>query len=260
MCNNRLHPTWGAVGTPLIRLFDSGVGDYTKHPSARLESSLLKDQFGFDDSKPPGFNNDMATMIVQVLTHETLNTKKAQHMTEQRGGGYNCCNPKNDTFLAGLIKMNPNCMPVDIPQNDFCYGNTIKSLNYIAAFKVLDECKLTAHPLSKNFETAFIDGNLVYNKQSLDKLNANGGKFNVNNIDEMKAHIVNYDERSMLLPGLFIFLNLFTFFHNIIFDNFKALKPFLNSSQLMFESRKLTTAAFQKVYLDMIIDIMRKVI
>lgn len=259
MCNNKQHPRWGSVGTPLIRILPSGSGDYNQFPSARLESTTLTDRLGFSADKPPGFNNDLTTLNFQLFTHETMHTRKAQHTTEERGGGYNCCNPNNDTFLAGLIKMNPNCMAVNVPSGDFCYGSSIKSLNYIGSLKVLDDCKLTANPLSKNFETAFIDAKLIYNPKSLEILAKNGGKFNVHNIDEMKAQIVDYDMRSMQLPGLFLILNLFTFLHNIIFDNFSVSKPSLNSTQLLFESRKFVTAAFQKVYWDMVINVMRKI-
>lgn len=254
MCNNRIHPRWGSVGTPFTRLFESGCNGPTM--SARLQSIALRDELGFTSDKPAGFNNDLTTMSCQVYTHDSMKTKKAQHTTEDVGGGYNCCNPKNDTFLAGLIKMNPDCMPVDVPPNDFCFGSSVKSLNYIATFKALDDCKLTANPVSKNFETAFMDLNLIFGEESLKKLGQNGGKFNHDNFNEMKAQIVDYDERSMMLPGIFVHLSLFTRLYNFIFDELRRVKPFLTLTQLIFESRKFTTASYQKTILELMNSIM----
>jgi Animal haem peroxidase len=87
---------------------------------------------------------------------------------------------------------------------------------------------------------------------------ANGGKFNIANFLQIKEILVGYDERSMQLPGLLIFLNFFTKFHNLIFDELNRFKKTWNVSTISFEAQKITTAAFQKTLLDYFQSVLRE--
>ena len=196
----------------------------------------------------------MTTLTLQILTHELMKTKKYQLFSEKRGGGLNCVNPTNDPMLANLISMNKNCIPISIPTGDSCYGRQVQLLNYIKSLKCFDSCQLELYPTSTNFETAYFDLKLIYNEVTLPHLDANGGIFDIDNFAKMQEIIVGYDERSMQLPGLFLFLNFFVKLHNKVFIQFKKFRPKLSTQALSLESRKVVTAVFQKIILDVVLE------
>lgn len=200
----------------------------------------------------------MTTMALQIMTHEMLMTKKSQLFPKKMKGGFNCCNPKNDTVLANLISINKYCLPISVKSDDTCYGNKARCLNYIRAMKSLKNCKLDSTALPTNFHTAFIDAELIYNELSLPHLDSNGGKFNVDNPTVMRSILADFDDRSIQLPGLFVYLNLFTRFHNLIFDELKKGKSSLSNQALSFEARKITTALYQKIFIDVLISVLRE--
>lgn len=256
-CNNPINPRWGSKLTPMIRVFDDGFEDgietlsATKTAeSARFDSLSANDAKGRNDQKVPEINSDMSTAIGQIITHEFMKTKKVQLFGEKRKGGFNCVNPKNDSDLANFINVNKNCLPIKTKSNDPCYGNAVKNLNYIRSFRSLDNCQLNSSAMPQNFHSAYMDFELIYNDRSIPHLDANRGKFNINNFLQMKDILVGYDDRSMQLPGLLVFLNFFTKLHNALVDEFKRVKPSMSIASISFEARKLTTAAYQKANLD----------
>jgi hypothetical protein len=249
----------------MTRIFDDGFEDGIETisttrtvESARFDSLSANDAKGRNDQKVPEVNSDMSTAIGQIITHEFMKTKKAQLYGNKRKGGFNCCNLKNDSVLTNFINVNKYCLPISVKPLDPCYGNFVKKLNYIKSIRSLDNCQLDSTAMPENFHTSFVDFELIYNELSLSHLEANGGKFNINNFLQIKEILVGYDERSMQLPGLLIFLNFFTKFHNSVFDEFTRLKKSASISTIMIDARKLTTAAFQKILLDYFISVLRK--
>lgn len=200
----------------------------------------------------------MSTALGQIFTHELMKTKKSQLYGNKRKGGFNCCNPKDDSNLTNFINVNKYCLPITVRSPDPCYGSSVKNLNYIRSIRSLDNCRLDSTAMPENFHTSVVDFELIYNELSLPHLVANGGKFNLSNFFQIKEILVGYDERSMQLPGLLVILNFFIKFHNSVFDEFKRLNPSMNNSAISFEARKLTTAAFQKSLLDYFMSVLRK--
>lgn len=248
---------------PFIRLFKSGFeeGIY-KTPnlqeSARTDSIVANNQKGSSEEKVIEINSDWFTMIGQILTHDFMKTKKAQLYKDKRSGcGFNCCNPKNDTKIAELIKANRLCLPIKVAEGDPCLqGNC---LNYVRNCQTVSNCDLDSSPMLTNFHTPSLDAELIYNEYSLRHLEENGGKFDINNFDKMSEIIVGFDARSMQLPGLFIYLNCFCRFHNLIFDELKKFKgSFMSDTAIGFEARKFTTAVYQKIFKDAVVNLMRK--
>jgi Animal haem peroxidase len=137
--------------TPMIRVFDDGFEDGIENlpatqtaESARFDSLSANDAKGRNDQKVPEVNSDMSTAIGQIITHELMKTKKSQLYEDKRKGGFNCCNPKNDSTLANYININKYCLPINVKNNDPCYGNVVKKLNYIRSILSLDNCLLNS--------------------------------------------------------------------------------------------------------------------
>lgn len=259
------NPLWGAKLTPLIRIFDDGFEDgIEKLPlsrtidSARFHALTANVAKGRNDQKVPEINSDYSTAICQIMTHEFLLTKKAQLYSNKRNGGFNCCNPENNSALANFINVNKHCLPIGVKSNDPCFGDKVNCLNYIRSFKSFNNCQLNSTAMLQNFHTPVIDLELIYNNYSQPHLDSNGGKFNVRNFTEMKNILVSYDERSQQLPGLLIYLFFFLDFHNAIFDQLKTTRPSISNTIISFEARKLTTAAFQKNLIDYFNSVLRK--
>lgn len=63
------------------------------------------------------------------------------------------------------------------------------------------------------------------------------------------------DERSQQLPQLFMYLNLFTKFNNLLIEEFKILKPKMPIEAIFQEVRKIVTAIYQKIFVDFVINI-----
>lgn len=257
-------PLKGARNMPIIREFDSGFDEgvqkgHEQSESSRSDSVAGNDARGISEEKVTEINSDMSTTIGQLLTHELMKTKKCQLFKQKRGGGFSCCNPGNDTKLADIIQRNKCCMPIFVGINDPCYKGKVRCLTYLKSMKCLNNCKLDQTPMPTNFHTPYIDAELIYNKLSLAHLAQNGGKFDFNNFNKMKEIIVGYDERSGQLSGLLLWLSFFIKLHNIIFDELKKFKGSnLSNDELSFEARKFTTAAYQKCYIDFIINILRE--
>lgn len=187
-----------------------------------------------------------------------MKTKKAQLTSSKRFSGFNCCNPRNDSNLTNLIEMNDYCWPIIVKNDDPCYGNKVKCLNYIKSMKALNNCKLGETAMPINFHTPVIDAELIYHRSSLEHLQTNGGKFAVDDFTILKELLVGYDDRTSQLPGLFLFLKFFVRIHNIIFDELSRVRKEMsveNRSQL---ARTITTALYQKTFLDMCVNVLRK--
>jgi hypothetical protein len=254
-CNNVENPLWGARLTPMIRIFDDGFIDGIENispartqESARFDSTIANDEKGRNSQRFPEINSDKSTAIGQLLTHEFMKTKKNQLHSDKRKGGFNCCAPKNehpDSKLSKSIKSNINCDPISVKSKDSCYANFANCLNYIKSFRSYDNCQINASPNLVNFHNAPIDLELVYNELSLAHLSQNGGKFNVKDFVQMKKILVDYDERSMQLPGLLVVLHSYANFHNAIFDQLKRFKFSSDDATISFEARKITTGVFQ---------------
>lgn len=193
-----------------------------------------------------------------MLTHEFLRSQKSQLGLVGGLPGFNCCNPKNDTFLAYLIASNEYCLPIDVASNDPCYANQVWCLNYFKSLKALNNCKLDETAMTINLNTPVMDAELLYNYLSLAHLAENNGKFNLNNFTQIVDILVGYDDRSMQVPGLFLYLNFFAELHNIIFDELKKVYGSLSNERLSFEARKFTVAVYQKIFIDFLSDILRE--
>lgn len=254
-CNNEVYPLWGSENTPMIRLLPAFF-DETINYTSRADSLTVSEKLG-TKTRPPGFNNDMTNVALQILAHELMKTKKYQVYSAKRDGGINCVNSDDDPRLAELISMNKYCIPIPVKKNDTCYRGQQKFLNYLKSIKSLDSCNLDLTPAPTNFETSFIDCKLIYSERSLAHLDTNGGKFDDENFKAMHDIIVGYDERSMQLPGLFLFLNYFVKLHNVIFEELKKLKPKLSSEVLASESRKAVCGIFQKIIIDIVVGVLR---
>lgn len=249
----------------MTRMFPDGFEDGIEtnfagrtFASARNDSFTANSPKGITSQSVPNVNNDMSTMIGQLLTHELLKTNKAQLTKDKMSGGFNCCNPKNDSTLANLIKINKYCTPIYVQRTDECFGNSTNCLNYVKSLKTLDNCELNSTALPINFHTSFLDCELIYNDISLAHLDTNKGVFNVDNTTVMRSILVEYDDRSEQLPGLFLYLTIFARFHNIIFSQLQSFKKTLSTQALSFEARKITCAANQKIFLDFLVNILRE--
>jgi Animal haem peroxidase len=257
-------PLKGSRYSPMTRIFGSGFEDGMQKPPQRNESSrnhsvIANAIKGTSSERVTDINSDMSTTIGQVWTHEFMKTKKSQLFKDKRGGGFNCCCSSKNLKLADLIRRNKYCMPIEVQNNDPCYQGNVNCLNYIKSIKSSNNCKLDSTPMPTNFHTPYIDAELIYNWLSSKHLSENGGKFDTNNIDKMKEILVGYDDRSSQLSVIFLYLNFFCKFHNLVFDELKKFKgSTMNDAAISFEARKITTAAYQKVFLDFIVNILRK--
>lgn len=253
-----------------MRLFESGYKDGLDHDSseqerrtARDDAVFANDRKGKNTAEFPETNNDEASMVAQLLTHEMVKTKKAQVSQNATGGGFNCCNPRGDPFIDDLIELNEYCHPIKIKPTDKCFGN-VGCLNYIQSLNSMRPgCSLDVPPTPTNFETPYLDAQLIYGDAALDHLDANFCRFNLNDFSAIKDLIVGYDERSQQLPPLFQFLHFFFIAHNRIIDRFEEIHENdedLDIDDLCFETQKLITALYQKVYLDLVKNVLRKFI
>lgn len=84
-------------------------------------------------------HNDFATFYGQIVTHDMMKTLKSQYAVD--GGGFYCCNPKQDPKLDDLIRKNPHCMPISVnPRDPHFSGCGMQCMNYIRNLKVLKNC------------------------------------------------------------------------------------------------------------------------
>ncbi|XP_070502393.1 peroxidase-like [Chironomus tepperi] len=262
-CNNPKSPLIGSINTPFIRLLEDGFDDgyevvskIRTVESPRSDSHVANTARGLNENLSPETSSDMATMAFQILTHEMMLTLKTQLTPEPIEGGFDCCNPTGNPLLASLIKMNKYCLPITIPSNDQCYAGKTKCLNYIRAFRAFDQWNLQTAPTQVNFHTPYIDLELIYNKKSLEHLLVNNGLFDLANDTKMHDILVGYDVRSMQLPGLFLYLSYYIRLHNEIFKEFTRLRPAVPMNTNLFETRKIVTAVFQKISIDLVVSVM----
>jgi hypothetical protein len=157
-----------------------------------------------------------------------------------------------------LVKINKYCIPITVPNNDGCYAGKTKCLNYIRSFRAFDQWNIQSAPSHVNFHTPYIDLELVYNKKSLKHLEENNGIFDNQNDTKMNEILVGYDARSMQLPGLFLYLSYYLRLHNEIFKEFRRIRPTVPVKTVLFETRKIVTAVFQKISVDLVISVMGK--
>jgi hypothetical protein len=188
-----------------------------------------------------------------------MKTKKIQLHSDKRKGGFNCCASKSafpDSKLFNSTN-NENCNPIDVKSGDPCYGNIVNCLNYISSFRSFDNCQIDKSATHLNFHNAVTDCELIYNELSLPHLEANRGKFAVNDFSQMKKILVDYDERSMQLPGLLVFLHFLLNLHNSIVDEFRKVKPTMSVTAATFEARKITCGVFQNIILEYFFTVLR---
>lgn len=250
----------------MIRTMNNGYQDgiselnQNAYPgSARSDSLSANDAKGVNDAKVPEVNSDMSTTTGQIMTHEFMRSMKCQ--TDSRGGGPGmaCCNNRNDPLLAESLKNNKYCTCIDVKGGDTCYGNSVPGLPFVKTIKTLHNCRTDELPCILNGNTAFIDAELVYTPDALEYLKNNNGTFDVSKFPDMKKILVDYDERSQQLPGLFLYLNFFIKLHNIVFNELrKSSKGTLTWQQRCFEAQKFVTAIYQKNYMEYLSTILRK--
>lgn len=267
-CNSQSHPGIGARNTALLRLFEDGYKNGLNHDkheperrTARDDAVFANDRKGKNTNEFPETNNDEASMVAQLLTHEMVKTKKAQVSENATGGGFQCCNPQNDPFIDDLIEMNEYCHPIKVKPTDKCFGN-VGCLNFIQPLNSMRPgCPLDVPPTPINFETPYLDAQLIYGDASLDHLDANSCRFDLSDFSTIKDLIVGYDDRSQQLPPLFQFLHFFFIAHNRIIDRFEDIHGNnIDIDDLCFETQKLVTALYQKVYLDLVKNVLREFI
>jgi hypothetical protein len=73
----------------------------------------------------------------------------------------------------------------------------------------------------------------------------------------MKMILVGYDERSMQLPGLLVFLHFLLNLHNAIVDEFRRVKPTMSVTAAAFEARKITCAVLQNTIQEYFFTVLR---
>lgn len=252
----------------MVRMFESGYDDgidfdpaKDSKRSARADAIFANDRKGKNTADFPETNNDESSMIAQLLTHEMVKTKKAQMSPHKAEGGFNCCNPHKDPFVQNLISLNKYCHPIDVDSSDKCFGGKVGCLNYIKSLHSMQPgCPLSEPSTPTNFETPYLDAQLIYNDLALKHLEHNEGTFDLNDFEAIKSFIVDYDERSMQLPPLFQYLHYFVIVHNRIFDALSNANADLSHTRLSFETRKIVTALYQKIYLDFVKNILREFI
>lgn len=103
-----------------------------------------------------------------------------------------------------------------------------------------------------------MDFELIYNNRSIQHLQENNGLFDNANDTKMREILVGYDIRSMQLPGLFLYLSYYIRLHNEIFKEFIRVRPNVPFPSVLSETRKIVTAVFQKIAVDLIISVMGK--
>lgn len=237
----------------MTRLLPAGSGEISSFEnSARADSLFVNRKLGFSADRPAGLPCEWTTFLMQGFTHEVVRTKKVQLHKEKRRGGFNCINSKNDPTLANLTKNNGYCIPISVDKDDPCYGNQVKSLNYVRHFTVLDDCKLSLTPSALNMETSFMDCKLLYNNASLNHMLDNGGRVDVGNFDLMKELLVGYDERSSQFSGLFISFIKFYEYHNLIHTELLKSRSFLSLQDFLLEVRKIVCATYQILIVNLI--------
>ncbi|CAG9802673.1 unnamed protein product [Chironomus riparius] len=262
-CNNLKNPLRGSLFTPFLRLMEDGYDDGYETVSklrnvetSRSDSNVANTARGLNENLSPETSSDMSTMAFQILTHELMMTLKVQLQPEHHKGGFDCCNSADNPLLANLVKINKYCMPIYIPNNDPCYAGKTKCLNYVRSFRAFDQWNIQSAPSQVNFHTPYIDLELIYHNKSFEHLEENSGLFDIANDTKMNQILVGYDPRSMQLPGLFLYLSYFLRLHNEIFKEFRRIRPTVPASTVLFETRKIVTAVFQKISIDLIISVM----
>jgi hypothetical protein len=143
-------------------------------------------------------------------------------------------------------------MPIAVKSDDQCYQNKTTCLNYIRSFRSFDQCDISSPPSLTNFHTPYLDLELVYNENTLKHLEENRGTFDVENVRKMEELLVGFDHRSSQLPGLFLYLNFFVRLHNIIFREFTRVRPTMSRANATHETRRIVTAAYQRITIELI--------
>lgn len=251
----------------MIRIFDDAFEDGVDMPpkSRSFESARDESLYTNDDKGPPvvepGIHSELSIWIGQLWTHEVMLTEKAQVFPEKRKGGFNCCPDSSNPTLMDLVNRNYYCFPIKVRKDDRSYKGNVQCINFIRSLKSLTDCRVDISPLPINFHTPYLDAELIYNQRALDHLASNNGKFNVNNVTTMVNIFAGYDIRSIQLPGLFFYLNLFAKFHNLLIDEFRRLRSLtMTENAIRFEVRKICTGVYQKIFLDYVLSTIRKIV
>jgi hypothetical protein len=214
----------------------------------------------FSNKREPLIINDYALVSWQLFTHETMKTFKAQHTPHEHEAGFACCSKNNDSMIENVIKVNPHCRPIKVTDStDSCYAGKTNCLHYMSSLEAYPQCNIEeAHTAPINGHTPFIDFELLFNEKGLKHIDENNGTFDLKNLKIMKEIIIGYDERSMQLPGLFLILANYADFYNKMFGEILSLKPSLGVKGASFEARKLVTALYQKLNVDLVKSVFRK--
>lgn len=240
----------------MVRMLPAGPGDPVRSP--RADSLLVKRLMGFTSERLSGIHSDKMTIVLQAVTHEMIRTKKVQLFKDKRSGGFNCCNPKNDSTLSNLIRANKYCLPIPVNKDDSCYGNQAAPLNYMKSSKVLNNCKLDLNPTALNWETSFLDCKLLYNPISLKHMAENGGKVRTDDFDVLKSILLGYDPRSGQFSSLFLYLSNYYRLHNFVADELAKSRSSLKAPEFLLEVRKIVCAVYQKLIIELVASILRE--
>lgn len=84
-CNNQIHPNFGSIESPMLRLLEDGYEDGYEtistartNVNSRVDSNTANTAKGFTNMTQQETSNDMATMGFQIMTHELMKTIKTQ--------------------------------------------------------------------------------------------------------------------------------------------------------------------------------------
>lgn len=185
-----------------------------------------------------------------------MKTFKIQYSPNGGDAGINCCTKNKDA--SNLFSKTNDCHPIQLEQNDTCYNGQVSCLHYTRSLEAIPQCNLSQRANQVNFHDPYINLELLFNEPALKHLELNNGLFNLENTTVMKEILVGFDERSMQIPGIFLILSFFADFYNQRFKEILSIKPSLGVDGASFESRKLTTALYQKLTVDLVKSVIRK--
>ncbi len=193
-----------------------------------------------------------------IRKFSVINIIFLKHTTEKGKPGFNCCKMENDPNHENLIKNNSYCAQIPIDKSsDSCYKDKIDCMHYSKTMHAYENCDLTKPAAPLNFHTPYLDLELIYSAKTIKHLRENEGIFDIENNSTIKHLLLEIDERSGQLPGLYFMVTLFTKFHDFFVTEARDFKiegldiPFI-LDELIFEARKATTAVSQIVFVHLI--------
>jgi hypothetical protein len=267
-CNNKANPTFGVKNTPTARLLKSGYLDGIDYKesttykfSARSDSQFANSakKSGTTSAEKMSIVNEQTTTLGQLFTHDLIKTARVQAQADKAKGGMNCCET-GDSKADEIISKNPDCFPIKVDGTDRCYkSDNIKCLNYFQLMRGMSSsCSIEKLATPINTNTPYIDAEPIYNNLTIKHLLENKGKFQLDDIDTMQKLILKYDERNGQIPGTFIYIEQIFELHNIIFDKIQETRTDFKVTKVLDRVRMLVTAVYQKLFVDMAIELLHE--